>query len=534
MTSRVLGMLLVAYSTMSGLQATDIDYEVDGQRARISTEDLARHVFAAEEKTVARFAKQNPVVETYLQSLNPDVAPESVIDDAYFLRRVSLDVDGSRTKYKDRPAFGYNLSELTIEWNTGARYPLIPQGYVSQLFIDLEVFDENWYDLKYYGQEAVDGINCLKIRVTPQNPKLQGMFNGIIWVEPKHFYIVHTKGKFTPRRLSWFLKYFNLWGISWVGLYFETETRRVEVSPGIWLPVWASIDEKVKWQQRNQHIYEERNLCTSYHFSGTTWVWDYQLSGDTDKSIVRPESPMGALQSAGLIASPGPEQERLDAIAEKIRSAGTANRKVHCRILLTTPPELFHLGDNVIISRGLLNMVPNDTVLGVLLAREIARMKGPEAEPKWRPRPIFAKHLRYGDDFPGFRLPRNVKDSQVEQSENQLLEATGLSEGIASANVFLSSLSAHYGQMSHLLRGRFSNGLLETYRQRSSLSQSTLPIVIRSVYGIDPATNSLLVSLPQSATATPEATAGSAPSSTESSNLTYAPPANQVNPLNTP
>jgi hypothetical protein len=71
---------------------------------------------------------------------------------------------------------------------------------------------------------------------------------------------------------------------------------------------------------------------------------------------------------------PLPERS-LNGIVQKIIAASHLNLpKVTCRILATTPVEMFHVNDTILVSRGLLEMVPDESMLAVLLGHELAHI----------------------------------------------------------------------------------------------------------------------------------------------------------------
>lgn len=63
-----------------------------------------------------------------------------------------------------------------------------------------------------------------------------------------------------------------------------------------------------------------------------------------------------------------------DLVAEISMSNGIAKPRIECRILLTTPAELFSEGSTIVVSRGLLNLVPDKSVLAGLIAVEMAHI----------------------------------------------------------------------------------------------------------------------------------------------------------------
>ena len=56
--------------------------------AKLRQNEAIHRIFRSERNTVSQFVKFRPMVEAYLQSLDPEQVPEPTIDDAYFLRQV--------------------------------------------------------------------------------------------------------------------------------------------------------------------------------------------------------------------------------------------------------------------------------------------------------------------------------------------------------------------------------------------------------------------------------------------------------------
>jgi hypothetical protein len=81
------------------------------------------------------------------------------------------------------------------------------------------------------------------------------------------------------------------------------------------------------------------------------------------------------LDASGVLAVPGEVEHSLNGIVEEIQSAnGIAGPAIKCRVLLTTPVEMFSIDNTVLISRRLLNLVPDKSLLAALMAGEIANI----------------------------------------------------------------------------------------------------------------------------------------------------------------
>lgn len=453
--------------------------------------ELSRRIFDLERKTIAQFAKSSPLVDTYVQSLDPEVTPAPVIDDAYFLARVSLDADGARARLRQRFAFGGTPRARQIKVNTRDFWSLKPEGYIDMSFVDLTDFDDDTYALSYQQDVQVGDLDCMLIGVAPRYPEASGQFVGSIWVEKSGLHIVRIGGTFTPRRLSRFVNYLNLSGMSTLGIYFQFDSRRQQVAPGVWMPSFTYFEDKRLWNQTK--------LNTSYYFRGYVWMWGYGRDEGESLQVRVDDDPVAALQAAGLLASPGPVEARLDQLVHDIESgAGISQPDIHCRILLTTPVELFSIGNTIFLSRGLLNVVPDEAVMAVYLAREIAGIRlGAVQRRRSKARAIFTPHGSH--DYAG--LGMNLSDAErvrIAGAAAILLQHSRYGQAIAQADRFEASLALYTGQVPQLLRARFGSGLAQPKSKTAPdpsvrLAGKPDALSLRSTYGIDSSQDSIIV-----------------------------------------
>ena len=103
-------------------------------------------------------------------------------------------------------------------------------------------------------------------------------------------------------------------------------------------------------------------------------VWSFQTT-QSQAATNSSSEPLGMLDASGVLAVPGEVEHSLNGIVEEIQSAnGIAGPAIKCRVLLTTPVEMFSIDNTVLISRGLLNLVPDESSLAALMAGEIANI----------------------------------------------------------------------------------------------------------------------------------------------------------------
>ena len=464
-------LLVQGGSAAAAPPRSGVDVKIDSQ--------LARRIFEGEKKTIAQVAKRQPVFETYVQSLDPEQRPEPVLDDAYFLGKLELNLDAARVNPSLRLAFGVTPEGRRIRVNTGDRWPLYPDGYVDMLFVDVGDFDEDHYELSYESRDEVGGRDSLRLAVRPLNPKTSGRFVGKIWVEPVSCRIIRIAGTFSPKRLGRLSKYFNPGGISRVGLYFHFDSWRQEVAPGLWFPSYTFFDE--------QRQFNEGGLTTSFHLRGNIWVWAYQPLEPPLTS-----GPINELEISGLLASPGKVEQSLATMIEDIQTAnGLDQPEITCRVLLTTPAEIFSIGNTIVISRGLLNLVPDRSTLAGLIAREVAHIiLGYSQRNTTTLVHVFEVNRR--TDFRGFGIYDSAGDEDLAiQKARLLLKSTVYSESLIRAEKFLLELDRRSAQIRHLVLPTFGPALLD----RASLGaiRSAMPtnekssavLELRGQYGIN-------------------------------------------------
>jgi hypothetical protein len=129
---------------------------------------------------------------------------------------------------------------------------------------------------------------------------------------------------------------------------------------------------------------------------------------------------------------------------------------VRCRVLLTTPLESFVVGRTIVVSRGLLDVLPDEATLAAVLAHELAH--------------IVLHHSAGAGSLSGLALPFSdleifgrfdFRSDAAEQADAdkkglELLLKSPYKTQLASAGLFLEALQARSTQLPNLLHGRFS------------------------------------------------------------------------------
>ena len=66
--------------------------------------------------------------------------------------------------------------------------------------------------------------------------------------------------------------------------------------------------------------------------------------------------------------------EVLNTVVSNLIVSAKLDVEAHCRVLLTTPFETFAIGHTIVISRGLIDVLPDEASLALALASELAHI----------------------------------------------------------------------------------------------------------------------------------------------------------------
>src|SRR6202022_2248285 len=81
------------------------------------------------------------------------------------------------------------------------------------------------------------------------------------------------------------------------------------------------------------------------------------------------------LQVAGLMAPDGEVDRILQTVVNNLMVTNSLDlAAVRCRVLLTAPLESFVMGRTIVVSRGLLDVLPDEATLAAVLAHELAHI----------------------------------------------------------------------------------------------------------------------------------------------------------------
>jgi hypothetical protein len=175
------------------------------------------------------------------------------------------------------------------------------------------------------------------------------------------------------------------------------------------------------------------------------------------------------LQNAGLLAPAGDLDKALQTVVSNLEITNNIDlpRPVRTRVLLTSPLETFSVGNTIVISRGLIDVLPDEASIAMVLSHELAHIVlGHNLGSKF----AFDDRMLFSDDSTfqnlGFRhVPEQeaAADKKAIEMLKNLAAGGGLPNGgkLDTAGLFLRELSERGPVLGALLTPHLGNSFVD-------------------------------------------------------------------------
>jgi hypothetical protein len=420
-------------------------------------------IVAQEHQEIMMLKQYSPLVETYIQELRSDKDSGAVqpAGDKYYLGRAVLSkgVDlvplsaGGNKSHRVMAGLG-SVFTLQMEF--------LPRGFLQMIYLDENDFDLQHYKFDYVKREFLGEVRCLVFDVTPLDHSGKGRFTGRIWVEDQDFHVVRFNGGYT--------------GSSAGSFYFHFDSWRVNAGPNLWLPAF---------------IYSEESdlryaLGKKLQFKGQTRLWGYNLGQakeEEELSKVMVESPNSVddqtktandlspvqaqrswdrqaednvtdrLERMGLLAPRGDVDTVLETVINNLEVTNNLDiePEIRCRVLLTSTLESFTIGHTIVLSRGLIDVLPDEASLATMLAHELAYITlGNTIDSQY----AFFDNILFDDKdvFRHFGFARTPEQDQAaDVKAGELLRNSPYKDQLATAQAFIQALDQRSKDIPNLI-----------------------------------------------------------------------------------
>jgi len=417
---------------------------------------------------IKMLSNRTPVVETYLQNLtsDPQLGPVPS-DDHYFLGRLDMGETIDRKDYLKGDEKEGMQARLLGGFHKLYKVEYQPVGFSWMVYVDRTDFDREHYDFTYIRREFLGDVRCLVFDVKPKPKSGRGRFLGRIWVEDQDFNIVRLNGTYSQGVKNTY--------------FFHMDSWRLNLIPGYWVP---------------SYIYsEEGDFSAGAHnriaFKAQTRIWGYDLKkgGKDDEltqirvdsvkdetSSTQDASPLQAervwqqqaednvverLTSAGLLAPEGDVDKILQTVVNNLEVTNNIDlpRPVRTRVLLTAPLETFSVGNTIVISRGLIDVLLDEASLAAVLAHELAHIvlgHNLGSQYAFNDRMLFSDDTTYSNL--GFRhIPE--EEAAADKKALELLKNSPYAQKLDNVGLFLKILQQRSGSLNALLTTHLGNPL---------------------------------------------------------------------------
>jgi hypothetical protein len=426
----------------------------------LTLNDVLDRVVEREHAFMGQMRHVHPMIETYLQELgNPSDGSTTPVSDQYFLGRLDMTDGTDDVSFIGQPGFGHRmLARLTGAYSL----QFLPMGFAQMVVVDPDLQKKN-YGFTYVRREFLGEVRCIVLDVQPKAELETAHFKGRIWVEDQNYNIVRFNGTYDQQSL--------------VHSFFHFDSWRLNLGPGVWLPAYIYTEESGL----------KTGLAKTLHFKAQTRLWGYDLQGPNRKDeftqvlvdspdTIKDQSDASAdatpimaerrwqrqaednaierLQTIGLVSPPGEVDRILSTVVNNLIVTNNLDLQtdVRCRVLLTSPLESFTIGHTIVISRGLLDVLPDEAALAMVLAHELSHIV--LAHP-FDTKLAFNDRLFFPDEqtFQRLDFKRNPGDeAAADRKALELLKNSPYKNKLANAGLFLEALQQEAPDLPRLIR----------------------------------------------------------------------------------
>jgi hypothetical protein len=428
-----------------------------------SPDEVAAKIVTQEQAEVRLLRQYTPLVETYIQYLRADNQAGSVPHgDKYFLGRAELAQETElepldRTISMNQKLFGGLGKFFSTEF--------VPRGFLQMIYVDVDGFDRNHYRFEYARHEFLGDVRCLVFDIDPLPKSGKGRFVGRIWVEDQDYHIVRINGAYG--------------GSSLVSNYFNFDSWRINAGNNLWLPAFiyseeGSVNGKETrnigykafraqtriWGYNRGHMRQEQELSKVLVEKSAQIRDQSEVANDysplqAERSWERQaeDSIVERLEQQGLMAPSGEVDKVLETVINNIEVTNGLDiqPEVRCRVLMTSTLESLTMGHTIVLSRGLIDVLPDEASLAAILAHEIGHIVlGHRMDSKFG----FFDNVRVNEKetFRHFDLARTPEEERAASRKGtELFKNSPYSKSQGTARLFFQALKDRSKQIPNLV-----------------------------------------------------------------------------------
>jgi hypothetical protein len=436
---------------------------------------------------MSQMKQLHPLVETYLQNLkqDKDLGAPVPVSDVYFIGRLDMSQGTDDRTFTSPDTAGLGKRMLG-KFKDVYAMKYLPLGFAQMVILDPD-FQRKNYDFTFVRREFLGEVRCFVMDVAPKKDAGGGKFEGRIWIEDQGYNIVRFNGTYAQSRRN--------------SYYFHFDSWRENLRPdGVWLPAMIYSEESDM----------KRGLGQTLNYKAQTRLWGYNLkdlrrsSEFTEITVDAPQSvqdqsqkaqdatPIEAqrqwerqaetnvldrLQQIGLLAPEGDIDKVLATVVNNVMVTNNIDiqPEVRCRVLMTTPLESFTIGHTIVISRGMIDVLPDEAALAMILTHELSHIVlGHHLDTKL----AFNDRLFFPDErtFERMDFARDrTEEEAADKKAIELLNNSPYKDKLTNAGLFLKAVQARAPALKNLIRAHLGDSLLNGDATRMSSLMTNSP-----------------------------------------------------------
>jgi hypothetical protein len=439
-------------------------------------DQVVSKVTSREKQEMQMIRQHSPLVETYIQKVRITENDGSWVPDGdhYFIGRAEF-AKGLDLKPLPKPgddSVRHMVASMSKLFDFGTEF--LPLGFLQMIYLDNNGLDTQNYNFDYVRREFLGEVRTLVFDITPKKKAGKGRFIGRIWVEDQEYTIVRFNGSYSGRAFS--------------DLNFHFDSWRVNAGPNLWLPAFIYSEESTSalpivkaptykaqtrlWGYDAGRSRQEQEL-SQVLIESTSPVID-QSKTNNDLSPLQEQRAFNGqaedniiekLQRTGLIAPKGEIDKILETVVNNLEVTNNLDvePEIHCRVLMTSTIESFSFGHTIVLSRGLVDVLPDEASLAAMLAKEMGYIL--TAQKKVDSQFAFYDRLQFDDKkmFKHFDFERKPgEDAAASAKASALLQNSPYKDQLGTAEMFMAELLGRARAIPNLISPRVGDaGLLK-------------------------------------------------------------------------
>ncbi len=169
------------------------------------------------------------------------------------------------------------------------------------------------------------------------------------------------------------------------------------------------------------------------------------------------------LERLGLLAPVGTVDKVLETVVNNIEVGKNLDiqPEIRCRVLLTSTLESFSVGHTIIMSRGLIDVLPDEASLAAMLSQEMAHIVlGHKVDTQFA---FFDRVLQFDEKktFEHFGFARTKEEDEAAQTKAaELLKNSTYKDQLKTAELFMGELQSRAKEIPNLINPKLGNAVL--------------------------------------------------------------------------